>query len=219
MTALLRRTTLAGALLLLPALVGCNPAVTVAGIKHLFNLPDTIEPVFEPPKDMKVLVFVDDLGKPVDYQPMKRELANRIGEQLIKNEVAASVVPYSKIEQLAASAPDFDALYVTDVGKRLGADLVLYVFIDYLSLHDRETGILWRGELAVRIQWLDADKPERLWPMGSRYYPVKPVTLPTIQDTSAAYGETVADKLATQTADRIAKLFYEHKVYPSDQDE
>jgi hypothetical protein len=168
---------------------------------------------YEPPAGKTILVFVDDMLHPVDYEPVKIELAEMLNKQLIDHKVAAKTIPYSRLGEFIAATPSFNSLAVGEVGRKLGADMVLYVQIDEFGLRDAAAAAeLWKGRLGTTVRLVDVTKG-RLWPTDD---PAGHMVLPkaetqTVSDSSQARGEQISKELAAETADKIAKLFYSHK--------
>jgi hypothetical protein len=180
-----------------------------------FAPPQKVDAVYKPPKDKKVLVFVDDIRYPVPYEPIKAELTDRLNRIIKEQKIAAETIPYDKLVDLIAATPNFNQLHVPDVGKRLKADLVLYVEIIRFALKESDTSPLWEGQLRVSVKWVDPTG--RIWPKERPDgYQLETVSLPAVENTSPGYGAEVARMLAEQTADQVSKLFYDHTV-PADQ--
>ncbi len=189
---------------------GCGPVI--GWTLNTIAPPEKIKPVYSPPKSKIILVLVDDLVSPVAYGPIKGELTERLNEKLTEHKIAAETVPYTDLLKLISAAPNFNRLAVSEVGQKLGADLVLCVAINKFSLKDNEVSPLWRGHMETTVRIVDVEKG-RLWPEDRPAgYPVKPIETPTKSHPSASYGIDVARTLAEKMADRIAKLFYTHKV-------
>jgi len=195
-------------------MAGCGPFI--GWTANVFARPQKVEAVYEPPKGKTFLVFVDDMLNPVTYEPIKGELAEMLSRQLIDNKIAAKTIPYSKLLTLAAATPEFNRLSVSEVGEKLGADIVLYVMVDRFSLKDNEATPLWKGRLSTTVR-LVAVGIDRLWPTDRpEGYPVEPVEMPPETHPSPTYGEVLSKKLAEKMADRIAKLFYKHEISPAE---
>ncbi|HUT60986.1 MAG TPA: hypothetical protein VNA25_24325 [Phycisphaerae bacterium] len=189
---------------------GCTQGL--AWLVAQFTPPKRVKAVYQPPKGKKVLVFVDDQKFPVEYEPVKYELAARINKQLIEHKIARSTVRYELLQNLSTTR-DFHRLAISEVGAKLGADLVLYVQIEAFSLKDNPYSPLWQGRLETSVWFVDARKPAKLWPTdvphGSGHI-VPPVEFKPTENPSVTYGEEVAKSLAAQMAERIVKLFYDH---------
>jgi hypothetical protein len=175
--------------------------------------------IFKPPKDKKILVLVEDRPRPINYDALKVELMDKINQQLIDHKVAASVVPSERLQELSVSTNDFGRLSTSEIGQRLGADLVLYVQIDRFTLKDDAT-TLWQGRLATSV-WMVDVKEGRIWPkerVKSSGYPVGPIELQPEEDSSVSFGTEITRKLTNRMSDRIAKLFYDYESYPEEEE-
>jgi len=204
------RKTLTILFLVAPALLGgCTLANWFVAV---FSPPQKVKALYKPPKDKSYLVFVDDLLCPVTYEPIKRELTESLSEQLIEHGIAASTVPYEDLLDLMAANSNFNSMHVPTVGRKLGADMVLYVQIDEFALKDDQASPLWKGLLRVTVKIVDSDAG-RLWPPDRPGgYPLSAIETPQTEHPSPAYGTELASLLADKAADRITKLFYEHEV-------
>jgi len=195
-------------------LTSCGPFI--GWTVNAFAPPQKVDATYEPPKDKTFLVFVDDMVHPVFYEPVKGELAEKLNRQLVDKGVAAKTIPYSKVLALASATPGFNRLSVSEVGEKLGADIVLYVIVDKFSLKDNEATPLWQGRLSTTVR-LVAVGIDRLWPEDRlEGYPVEPLEMSPETHPSPTYGEVLSKKLAEKMADRIAKLFYDHEISPAE---
>lgn len=200
-----------GIIFLSGALGGCSPGLGWLG--SVFAPPEKIKAVYHPPKGKKVLVFVDDIKRPVSYSPIKGELTRLLNRRLTEANVAAETVPYEKMLDLVAATPDFNHLPVATVGRRLGAELVVYVHIDKFSLKEEEIGTLWQGRFEASVRVVDVRKGV-LWPKDRPMdgFDVPPIKTPATIEVSPTYGRKLSQELAEKMAERIAFLFYDHEV-------
>jgi hypothetical protein len=197
-------------LLVALAMSQCSCAVIKYAVAK-FAPPEKVEPEFAVPKGKTALVFVDDMLNPLSYPTLKAELSKMVGEELVKNEVVAKVIPYDRLADLASSMPTFNSLAVGEIGQKLGADLVFYVQIDEFDLRDPAAPQLWKGHLQVTVRLVDVAKG-RLWPTDRPAgFAVPAADTPTSTESSESYGEQLATSLAAMTADSVAKLFYKHE--------
>jgi hypothetical protein len=166
---------------------------------------------YEFPAGQTILVFVDDILHPVDYEPVKIQLTEMLNAQLIDHKVASKTIPYPRLGEFIAATPGFNSLAIGEVGRKLGADVVLYVQIDDFSLRDAAAASeLWKGRLATTVWLVDVVKG-RFWPTDNATgREIKKAQTQTISDSSQARGEQISKDLAGETADKIAKLFYSH---------
>jgi len=112
---------------------GCTQ--TLAYMMAMFAPPKKVSALYEPPKGKKYLVFVDDHPSPVSWEPIKHELASRIGRRLQQEKIASGIIPYERLQDLSSSR-DFERMSIAEAGQKLGADVVLYVQIDQFALRE-----------------------------------------------------------------------------------
>jgi hypothetical protein len=201
------------------ALILAAGLASVGGCANMFawfvavaSPPKKIEPLYELPKDKKILVFVDDRPAPVSYETVKYELAARVSRKLVDQKLVKETIPYDRIVDLSMSK-DYGRLSITEVGQRLGAEVVVYVQIDSFSLRDTPYSPLWKGKLATQVWVVDPMKPERLWPKDvpdKHGYLVPPVEFKHTENPSPTFGEEIARSLTEEMADKIIDLFHEH---------
>ena len=189
---------------------GCGPMI--GWFVNAFAPPQKVRALYEPPADKKLLVFVDDMLNPVSYEPVKGELTKRLNRQLTEHKVVAQTVTYEEILDLMAATPNFNELTVTEIGQKLKADVVVYVYIDEFTLKESEASPLWRGRMRATVRVVDVELG-RLWPEDRPTgHSVKPVETPGASHPSPTYGTDLSKILAEKMAERIAKLFYTHRV-------
>jgi len=177
-----------------------------------FAPPKSVPAAYKLDSDGKVLVLVDDMGKPVRYEQIKRLLTEEINRLLIDNKAAAKVVAYEDVFRLAASRTNFNSMGVSNVARALGAKQVVYVYLEEFSLKEDPNISLWQGKLGVLVRVVDIDGKVR-WPTDSPSGHRPPAaSTPQVDDPSPTYGRTVAEELAKSMSLRIAQLFYKHTV-------
>ena len=192
-----------------PLMVGC---AVVGYTATILQPPKKVKAKFDLPKDGRTLVFVDDAGHETAYEGIKRELTEHLNRALNGKELVKETVPYEELSNLRLATPEFNRLAIGEVGRRLGAELVIYVEITRFSLKDTDADVMWNGRLEVAVAVKRVGQGW-LWPkdrVGG--YPVEPVVREPAASTSEGYGRRLAAVLAATMADRIAKLFYTHRL-------
>ena len=200
-----------GAVVFALTLVGCGVGPWIA---WQLAPAQKVAAKYEPPEGKTILVFADDMLRPVNYEPIKQILVSEINRQLVKNKIAAATIPYQNLAELESATPNFNKLAISEVGQKLGAHIVLYVHIDRFSLKDNEANPLWHGrmETTVRMLNVEAKKLEeaRLWPKDRPAgWPVEPLEI-TTTETSKNYDTKLARILAERMAEKIVNLFCKH---------
>jgi len=213
----MRRCRLAGAPVLLLKAIGLRGCAIPAWIAGIIQGPKEREALYDLPDIKRVLVLAEDRMQMGGTESVQRELTGFLNQALLHKKLVREVVPYSALAALRAETPDFRRLYITEVGQRLDADVVIYVNILKFALKDNPADVLWRGhcDVAVKVFQCPAgikrDKA-RLWPdHPPRGHPVSHDRDPKA-DTSSGYEKALARTLAAETADKIAKLFYTHEL-------
>lgn len=191
------------------AVGGCTD---IAWLTSILAPPKEVPAACELDPDKKVLVLVDDLGKPVRYEQIKRLLTEDINRLLLENKATGEVVSYEDIFRLTAGRKDFNRLGIANIARELGASQTIYVYLDDFSLKDNPNISLWRGKLGVLVRLVDSEGNTE-WPKDrpSGHRPEAAETL-QVDDISPTYGAKVAAELAEEMSLKIARLFYKHSV-------
>jgi hypothetical protein len=189
------------------ALGGCTG---IAWLVSVLVPPKSVPAVYKLEPDKKVLVLVDDLGKPVRYEQIKRLLTEKVNRLLLDNKATEKVVSYQDVFRLMARRNDYHSMGIANIARELGADQTLYIRLDEFSLKDDPNISLWHGKLGVSVQVVDNEGTIK-WPVNlpSGHKP-EIADSAQVDDPSPNYGATLAAELADEMADKIAKLFYEH---------
>ncbi len=202
-----RAGTLAGSVMAIWLLAGCQ--LPLALIEMMFPK-EKIPPVYTLPPGKTVLVFPDDILNPLSYSPVKRMLADKVNKLLVEKKLVAGTIPFDKLIDLKNSEPEFNRLAVSTVGKKLGADLVVYISNDEFRLKDTPLDTIWRGRFSVKVRVVDVNEG-RLWPDESAGFPVK-IVEPITESSSRDYSRQLAEKLAEGMGEKVCGLFCDHYV-------
>ncbi|HVZ94211.1 MAG TPA: hypothetical protein VG797_06850, partial [Phycisphaerales bacterium] len=122
-----------------------------------------------------------------------------------------TVISSAAAMRLAATERFGEPMSIVEIGRRVGAEVVLYVRIQNWTLA-RDVGSI-SPAVQANVKIIDTVKNERLWPEGSNGYPMQmtlPVQtkgVPTSLDERAA----LEDKVAARFGLEIARLFYDHE--------
>jgi len=204
--------TLALALCLAAAtsLNGCAP---VAYLTALIHGPEKIDAKFELPKDKTTLVLVDSYDS---HEMMKRVLTQAVSKQLRDRGLVTTTIPYNAITALRMITPEsFNRMAVTEIGRKLGAEIVICVHINKFALKDNDADVMWHGQIEARVKVVavtDDNTSARLWPDDRPAgHPVGPVERPEATDSSPSYASIMTKSLALELADELTRLFYKHE--------
>jgi hypothetical protein len=192
----------------LAALAACGGCQVFAAFYHIFVPKALVGPEYELPPKKKVLVFPDDMFDPVSYTPAKRALARKVGDMLAEKRVAADVIPYDELKDLEETEPDFHLLEVGTVGRKLGADLVIYIILEPLRLKDSPDDTLHHGRFGGRVRVVDV-RQGKIWPEDSAGKVVRIVEEPS-DNPSSSYRQQLAVQLGEKLGEKIGNLFVKH---------
>ncbi len=162
------------------------------------------------PKDKSVLVFPDDMTNPVSYPPIKRELAEKINEYFRQNKLTGEVIPYQRLADLQADDANFNRMSVGTVGRKLGADYVIYINIERFDLKESPTDTIWHANLEGRVRVVDSHTGQRTWPDESAGFPFK-CGMPTTDNASPGFGGVLTKALCNKAGTEICYLFDSHE--------
>lgn len=150
--------------------IGCNPLQTAAFIFHKDDKVPAKYPLRPKEKDnpkhdkdveLKVLILCDQRqGLPLDFAGTDRELAavlTRVLPELAQaNKDKITVVPAAQVAKYQAGHPDWRHKNGVEIGKALGADCVLQVYLAHASLFQAGTrDQLYDGRAEVEVNVYD----------------------------------------------------------------
>ncbi len=206
-----KRMTLALAIVATTISAGCNylaPAVV------LLSPPPSKEAQYKLDKTLVTVIFIDD---PQNKAP-RRSLRLIMGQTAEQNLIARGVMPANMMIpaqtalQLTSRESVTDKFSIVDVGRTLGADVVIYARLDGFGLS--ADGVSLKPYAVAQVRVLDAANNMRLWPEAGTDYPV------IYQGTQQA-GETPGGASERAEAERmlaerlgleIARVFYKHEI-------
>ncbi|MBN1941702.1 MAG: hypothetical protein JW849_00240 [Phycisphaerae bacterium] len=194
---------------LLPVLAGgCAAAAWTA---TLFP-PDKAKAKYEFDESSTALVLVEDPKHLTDRTSLKTQITEFLNQELEDRGLVERVVPYHQLMNLAAATDDFHTLSTAEVGKKLHADVVLYVEIDAFQLREDASTAFWHGKLNTRVKVVGV-KEGRLWPkdLPEGYSPTAVDTGSVSGEGSLQFEQHLVETIALEMGDNIMKLFYKHR--------
>lgn len=208
--ALLAPLLLAGAAM--TALPGCN---IVGPALYLAHGPEKIDKLYELDPLRSAVIFIDDRANRIPRRVLRVTMAQEAERLLLEKEALEPGKLISSQSALAAASTDkYDRpMPVSEIGRAVGADSVIYVTIDEFMLSP--DGQSFIPTVAMRLKVVDAADEKRLWPLedGEGHalrvrLPIKQGVAPTTLSEKMQYEQ----ELATQAGAAIAKVFYKHEL-------
>jgi hypothetical protein len=194
-------------------LVGCTPLSYISTVITR----DTVPAAYEL-SDRPTLVLVDDPGGQLGSAVLANVVADKIMSDLKQRELVIQFVALTELQALAdALGDDYATTPIDLIGRRLGAEQVLYVKIAALQLLGEPSMLRPRARVQVKV--IDAQGSARLFPAPgdglAQGYDLL-VEMQHRYGDNADPGESAM--LLREVAERIgrdvARLFYEYEPSP-----
>jgi hypothetical protein len=188
-------------------LSGCNVG---GAAMRVIQGPEVHHAQYEPKKEM-MAVLVENYAKGSGGHLDADQVAAFLCAELRNNNVAPVVDP-AKVYELRVDDPaKFHAMSIAAVGRAVGAEQVLYVDIQSLTVDGPAGSETMKGALAARVKIVDVKTGDSRWPAESTGgYPVEYET-PWLNQAPEVNANTVEEKLDRSVADSLARLFYTWK--------
>lgn len=195
----------AGALALV---AGCN---IVAPAYLLLHGPEKIPQVYELDSDRPVVFFLDDREFNIRRVPTRERVTAAAERALLGSKAVDRVLDSRAAATIVSGEPRGDLLPISEVGRKIGADVVVYVVPEIFTLTSDGQTFTPLARLSVKV--MDATADTRLWPEEREGYTLE-VTTSARQGTpptDAASIRLAENEFADLVGRRLAQLFYSHE--------
>ena len=197
------------ALVALPAALlpcGCNIIGYAANA-----MPQKVKATHTPPMT-PMLVLVENRQNPGIVVSDADQLAALIMEDLQLYKVAP-LIGLEKLYAARDSQKDFDKMTITQIGKAVGADQVLYVDLRRINVYeDHDSGIPMHSRLDAAVRLVDVKTSATTFPaMGQPDWPIALET-PITAAVNRTNADAVRESLLRSTAISIGRLFHDYLV-------
>ncbi len=193
--------------LTLGGIAGCNIATTAA---YVLQGPAKVEAQTELDRKRPTVVFIDDRSSKVPRRSLRVVVGQTAEEDMIAERVidADMMIAAQSILRAAMSEDADEPMSVADLGRAVGADVVVYVTIDAWTLS--KDGGSYSPLVSARVKVIDAAERARIWPGDDRGYPllIEPAASASNVPSSSAERSAAHNELAERVGRSIAKLFY-----------
>ena len=191
-------------------LVGCNIPNTLYAI--------FIAPLIPPPTveaehsmaDKTLLIWIDDTAVGPKHHSLRRELTMQMRKHLEDHQAIGDTVEYLKITQFRMTHPEFIDMSIQELGKRLQAQQVMYLFINQVQFYHEAGEGYYQPSLSGSCKIVDVNLGERVWPIDQSYQSFA-VTQPMIEGKGTEFEDGLIQKLGAAVAQEIGPYFYKHK--------
>lgn len=197
-----------GCLLLLAiSTVGC-------GMQH------AVEARHKLPKEISVAIVVNDPMQRLGDRRMSNMVAEVARRDLLEKTAVKSVKPTLEVERIRTDMGDeFDTLAIDALGRRLGVDQVINVYIE--SVDWQKTVDIIRPKAVARVKVVDVSESARTFPEGEvdRWADPGKITVEmkhaNMDRDWRATLPLIQQELARQIGRTVGRLFY--KYHPKDE--
>lgn len=197
----------------LVGLGGCNIGTPVM---WLLTGPEQKEPEYVLPTDSTVVVFLDDRGSVIPRARLRSLLTMSTTNTLLEQKgLVAKIVTPDAAGRVASQEEYGHLIPVDEIGRRVGADIVIYATVLRWDLIDDGYP---RPLCILSVQVVDCIHGTVLWPEGGSPHVLTAqmgTKTSTRYDTSAAVAQ-LEDTLAKFAGLRLAQLFFKHEENPLD---
>jgi len=193
----------------LVCLPGCNILTPVA---YAIHGPEKINPVYTLPEEATTVVFVDDPSSKIAQRRLRYAMADTATDQLLEKRILVDMLEPRGIIAAAAKDSHSTRMSITELGKSVGADIVIYAVVTEFSLSP-ETGS-YIPQATLRVKVIDVAKGKRIWPESNfgHQIDIKIPQLPGLTPDNNAAQLAVEQQLATRTGLGLSQLFYKHEI-------
>lgn len=161
-----------------------------------------------------LLILVDDPAEKVRWPRARNLLAQYVGEELLTHKAVSAVVRPASLAKLRRMDPAFETYSATTVGRKLGAETVLFIEVrDFFAPKDiQDTSTA--AKLTVSVRVLDVTQREharkvRLWPTDPGGHIVES-TLRAVEVHALKGENATPTELARKAAIYTGRVFYDH---------
>lgn len=190
---------------------GCN---YVGAAYVLVHGPEKIPAQVELNPEAKTVILIDDLSNRVPRRSLRDIIGKSADETLLQEKVIreGQLISSDSARRAAASDSAENRMSAVEVGRKLGAEVIIHVTMTGWTLH-REPGIISPAATAD-VKVLDCVSNARLWPPGEGGYEFRaemPRRGGDLETTPSQADKARADaELAKYVGVQIARLFFEH---------
>lgn len=199
---------------LLAPIAGCN---IVSPLAYAIHGPPTIPPRYKLDTTRVTVIFIDDRLSHAPRRSLRVVTAEEVEQTLMQEHALPEqmVITTRAAMRVAAQEQFTQPKTIAELGRAVGADVVIYASIDAWSLSP--DGVTFSPAAQVRVKVIDAENDARLWPAeGSAGFPVSVGLPPQTQGMPTGADRDAANlRVAHMLGDRIAELFYDHAKNPS----
>lgn len=190
---------------------GCN---IIGPAYVLIHGPEKTPALFTLEKDRSTVIFIDDRANILSPRALRQTIAQTAQKALLENKTLTNVIDGRAAILAASEESSSELLDIATLGKRVGADIVIYATT--LKFELSPDGQTFQPEARFNVKVLDVTKPQpRLWPAEREGYPLvvtggpRAGTLPRTTSEVNKARQALADRAGVA----IARLFFSYETH------
>lgn len=191
---------------------GCN---VVAPIAYAIHGPGQVEAIYTLNPQKTVVYFIDDPSSKIAQRRLRYTMADVASRTLLQKKVVVDVLDSRTILAAATKERHGDRMSITELGRAVGADVVIYAVVTNFSMANE--GNTFVPSTSMRVKIIDVAEGARTWPAAESGYLVE-VRLPQRPGTTAMEQNSrlqTDTALAEKAGLALAQMFYKHEITES----
>lgn len=178
----------------------------------LSSIPQTVDAQYKPPQT-PMLVLVENRHNPDTTIAEADQLTGFIIDELATYKVAP-IVDQKKLYKLRDTEKNINKMTISEIGKAVGAEQVLYVDLQQLNVGGMKEGIPVHGRLNAAVHIVDVKTGKTSFPaMSQGSWPVNFETPMASLEMTGQNEEAVRESLLATAGTSIGRLFHDYTVY------
>jgi hypothetical protein len=192
-------------LLLAAAIPACNIAVPIA---YAIQGPPKVDAVFEPDSKRTTVILIDDPSSKIPRRELRLTAGQVADETLMKAKVfdSGKLVSSKSALNAARGSDQGPKLSVVDIGRRVGAEVIVYAEVTDWTLFSDGQGISPKAAVSVRV--FDTLSNTRVFPEEGGYPLI--ASLPPEAESKQSNKGVLERALAKELGLTIARALYTH---------
>lgn len=194
------------------ALLGASGCNILAPLIVFAAGPGTVEPEHRLDTSRSAVVFVEDPESRMPVRSHRLALIEAMEKRLLEKGLVGELVDGQQALRLADADTSGGRMPVTEIGKRLRADQVVWVTVDSFVRADMTQNI--EPRIALRVRIVDAAADALVYPAdpaGREIVVSNSARRGSVSSASGAQNE-LERKLAEKAGRAVVQLFYEYEV-------
>ncbi|HBS28480.1 MAG TPA: hypothetical protein DEB06_03290 [Phycisphaerales bacterium] len=196
------------------SLGGCN---IVGPLYVVASGPPKTPAAVELDEDRNHVIFIDDFRSRLPRRSLRTLMAESAETTLLEKGVLSSerLISSAAASRVASGETADERLPIADVGKRIGADVVIYVTVDgWLLSRDGQSAA---PAVLTRVKIIDVAQNKRVWPANpeGQSLAIQPSQMQGDLPMTLAGRSELEQDLAKQFGLALAQMFYEHETRDS----